>query len=181
MQLINHPNVNDPSSREGKEFRMKFRTPFPVFLEIIKLCKMMGKTYNYAEYNHFGTRSIPLEIKVLSVLRTLGCGMKFNEASELSGYMSMSTLNAFFKTFCQDFTDHFKEEYIGPLKGEALIKSMEAYGKLGLPGCIGSMDATFLDWDRVPHEDQNLCNGDKGKGLLYQCIVTHFVTVRTCL
>ena len=33
LQLISHKNISDPSNREGKEFRQKFRTPFPVFID----------------------------------------------------------------------------------------------------------------------------------------------------
>jgi hypothetical protein len=34
LQLISHEDISNPSSREGKEFRQKFRTPFPVFIDI---------------------------------------------------------------------------------------------------------------------------------------------------
>ena len=54
---------------------------------------------------------------------------------------------------------------------------MKTYAMLGLPGCIGSIDATFVPWGRVPTSLGNLCAGDKGKGLLYEVIVTHFKEV----
>jgi hypothetical protein len=44
---------------------------------------------------------------------------------------------------------------------------------LGLPGCLGSIDAVFIPWDRVPFYLKNACNGDKGVGLLYEVVVTH--------
>jgi hypothetical protein len=36
------------------------------------------------------------------------------------------------------------------------------------------MNATYIPWDRIPENLDNLCKGDKGLGLLYQCKVTHF-------
>jgi hypothetical protein len=35
LQLISNPDVRDPSSRMGKEFRRKFRVPFPTFEMIV--------------------------------------------------------------------------------------------------------------------------------------------------
>lgn len=50
---------------------------------------------------------------------------------------------------------------------------MKTYIRLGLPGCIGSLDATFTPWDRCPAHLHNLCDGDKGVGLLFNVIVSH--------
>ena len=51
---------------------------------------------------------------------------------------------------------------------------MKMYAMLGLPLCIGSIDATpFVPWERVPCGLSNACDGDKGKGLLFEAVVTH--------
>ncbi len=39
------------------------------------------------------------------------------------------------------------------------------------------MDATFVPWEKTPKHLRNVCNGDKGKGLLYNVVVTHFKEV----
>ncbi len=39
--------------------------------------------------------------------------------------------------------------------------------------CIGSVDATKVEWARVQSELGNLCSGDKGKCLLFETVVTH--------
>ena len=75
------------------------------------------------------------------------------------------------------FREHFGPLYIKPLTDEELTASLKEYSMLGLPGCAGSVDATFIPWDNVPTVLQNLCNGDKGKGLLYETIVTHSTRV----
>jgi hypothetical protein len=70
MLLISHPNVSDPSSSQGKQFRKMFRTPYPVFTKIVDLCRAIpGKVFNYGPKGACGELSIPLEIKVLTVLR----------------------------------------------------------------------------------------------------------------
>lgn len=160
---------------QGKEFRRKFRTPPAVFDKIVELCKAIGSnTFDYNPTDACGNPSIPLKLKVLTVLRTLACGSKFDEAADLSGYMSYSAISAFFKSFVREFSEKYKNVYIRPLTGDEMLKSMEAYSRLGLPGCVGSLDGTFIPWDRIPKHLHNLCKGDKGKGLLYQVIVTHF-------
>lgn len=44
---------------------------------------------------------------------------------------------------------------------------------LGLPLCVGSIDATFVPAGMIPHAEGNLGDGDKGKGYLYLVAVTH--------
>ena len=50
---------------------------------------------------------------------------------------------------------------------------MKQYSMLGLPGCVGSIDATFVPWDSCSANLANLCNGDKSTGLLYVVVVMH--------
>ena len=174
LQLISDPTVNDPTSRSGKDFRKKFRVPYPLFVKMVQMCKETDDPlFNYSTTDAAGAKSIPLELKILAVLRTLGGGLKFNDASEMSGYMSMSSLNSFFKKFNARFRIHFEESFIRPLENVELQRSMKTYAMLGLPGCIGSMDATFVPWEKTSSHLSNVCDGDKGKGLLYNVIVTH--------
>ena len=50
---------------------------------------------------------------------------------------------------------------------------MATYARMGLPGAIGSIDAVFEAWNKVPKEMHNMCDGDKGMGVLFEVIVTH--------
>ena len=64
-RMINHPNVMNPRTAEGKKFRRRFRMPFPVFQYLVKQC---------SDHNIFGTiyqTKIPIEAKVLGCLRIL--------------------------------------------------------------------------------------------------------------
>jgi hypothetical protein len=174
MRLINQPDINDPRSRNAKDFRQKFRVPFPVFNQILDMCRMTEEScFVYAEKDCTGKSSIPLELKVLAVLRVFSGGMKFGDAAELSGFLSTSVVNKFFRDFCRFFTLYFQHDVIKPLSGEALKRSMEIYSKLGLPGCVGSIDCTFVPWEKCSHFLKNVCGGDKGQGFLFEVVVDH--------
>jgi hypothetical protein len=148
--------------------------PLPVFYSIHQMCVATGeKEFNYPSKCRDGTPSIPLELKLLLVFRALGTGTKFMDVSELSGYISENEGNRFFKVFCGLFRFHFQEKHIRPLEGAELIECMTTYARLGIPGCAGSMDATDVTMENIAAHLGNLCDGDKGVGFLYQCIVTH--------
>ena len=168
LRAIRDERVRDPTSREGKEFRRKFRVPFPVFEKIVNICKESNDpVFNISENLIGGKKSIPLELKIMSVLRILAGGLTFKDGAELTQYMSETTCNRFFR-------EHFQSRYIRPQSGDDLRITLETYARLGLPGCVGSIDATFVGpWDGCAHNLKNVCSGDKGKGLLYEVVVNH--------
>ena len=174
MGWIQDPQIRDPASSRGKRFRRLFRTPFVIFEAIVGSCKSSEDSlFVYGEKDACGAYSIPLEVKILFCLRVLGGGTKIEDAAELSGFMSTSEGNSFFRSFVVKFTSLFEHIHIRPLEGEELLRSMATYARLGLPGCIGSIDATFVPWGKVPVELHNLCDGDKGVGALFEAVVTH--------
>ena len=50
----------------------------------------------------------------------------------------------------------FEHIHIRPLEGEELLQSMATYARMGLPGAIGSIDAVFEPWNKVPKEMHNM-------------------------
>jgi hypothetical protein len=85
------------------------------------MCKETDEPeFNYPEFCANGDISIPLELKVLMVLRTLGSGLMFNDAAEMTGYMSTSESNRLFKVFNRIFVLHFAHWFIRPLQGAEL-------------------------------------------------------------
>lgn len=44
---------------------------------------------------------------------------------------------------------------------------------MGLPGCVGSIDATFVPCNKLPETFKNLAAGEKGKGVLFNVVVDH--------
>lgn len=143
LRLIRDPDVNDPTSPKGKEFRAKFRTPFPVYEVIVQMCRDTGeRAFNYAETCVNGEYSIPLELKLLAAIRVLACGSGFDLVADACGFMSRTTCNVFFKDFVRLFRRHFADKFIKPLEGASLEGSMAVYAKLGLAGCVGSIDVS---------------------------------------
>ena len=174
MRWVGDPAVADPSTRQGKRFRRLFRVPFPIFEYILSSCKESGdELFCYAVKDCCGVYSIPLEVKILFAFRVMAGGTKIEDAAEMSNFMSKSEGNTFFKAFVVKFCQMFEHIHIRPLEGEELLTSMRTYARIGLPGCIGSIDATFVPWDRVPKHMHNECDGDKGVGVLFEVIVTH--------
>ena len=163
LQTLADPTIKDPFSRTGKKFRRDFRISHIIFEEILTMLRQTGeKAFNYSEVIIGGKPSIPLSLKVLCALRTLGSGLKFKDAAEISGYMSETTANKFFRDFNRLFRLHFADIYLNRLSGADLQTSMLQYSMLGLPGCVGSIDATFVPWDACSANLTNLCSGDKG-------------------
>lgn len=59
-------------------------------------------------------------------------------------------------------------------KGDELKHSMDVYTRLGLPGCVGSIDGTKIGWDKCPSDMSNICSGkEKYPALGFQVIVNH--------
>ena len=122
LQLLQDNQVKDPKTRQGKDFRRRFRVPYPVFERIVQICRTTGEfIFNYSPVDVTGQLSIPLELKILAVLRMLGDGTKFMTGSELSSFMSEATLNKFFKDFCSIFRKHFQTVFIKVPEGNKII------------------------------------------------------------
>ena len=69
--MLSNPRSQDPSDRkDGQLFRRRFRVPFPVFLDIVKMTRE-NKWFSEKE-DAVGIKAAPLELKILAVLRVLG-------------------------------------------------------------------------------------------------------------
>jgi hypothetical protein len=80
--------INDPTSRTGQRFLERFRLPFPVFKEIVVLCKESeDPLFNYTPIDCVGQWSTLLEVKILLVLRILAGGLRLIDSCELTGEM----------------------------------------------------------------------------------------------
>ena len=175
MWLLNQPDVADPGSRNGRNFRRWFRVPYPLFEAIVDMCIHNGSVeFNNADFDAVGAPAIPFKLKFLMVLRILACGGKFIDiVHQMNHVISESRANNFFKTFNAAFKREFADMFIKPLEDEEMLRSMKIYSMIGLPGCIGSIDNTFVPWESCAFNLKNVCSGDKGQGWLYEVSVTH--------
>ena len=138
-------------SRDGKLFRRRFRVPYQVYCKLVSMCidkNVFGKNSNLD--TDVANRAIcPVEIKVLAVLRILGRNWNFDDIAEAT-FMGETTARRSFHLFCENFVQHYYDQFVYRPKDEKLEKVMEVFAKMGLPGCIGSTDCVHLKWDRCP-------------------------------
>jgi hypothetical protein len=136
--MLKEPELQDPTSKQAKKFRRRFRVTYSLFVYIVELCR---------DVNLFNTKteklSIPLEIKVLIGLRMLARGNCADDIEEMSG-VKESTIYKIFHTFIEKFCEHFYKKFVYFPTGEELIEVLALYSKIGLPGTCGSMDCTHL-------------------------------------
>lgn len=106
-------------------------------------------------------------------LRILGRDCCADDIAEQLG-IGESSVYLIFKHFIKSFSEKCYNDFVYFPQGEELQQSMQVYERLGLPGCVGSLDGTKIYWDKCPSESANLCSGkEKSPTLGFQCIVNH--------
>jgi hypothetical protein len=73
------------------------------------------------------------------------------------------------------------EDVVKIPQGDDLDRVLESYRRLGLPGCIGSMDCTHIHWRQCWKEKATQCTGKEGYPTLsFQVVVDHSRMIRHC-
>ena len=171
--------MKDPSTREGVDFRKRFRVPFPVICKLVVVSEE-SNLFNCASTDRWGRMGVPIELKILGILRMLGRGWCIDDVCESSG-ISEETMRSSFHTFNKLFTQSCYSEYVRIPIGDELLKTMSIYDSMGLTGCIGSMDGVHIMWDKCPVSMTNLCKGkEKIPTLVYNATVSHTGRIQAC-
>jgi hypothetical protein len=176
-KLLRNPNTRDISSKEGRLFRRRFRVPFQIFTDVL-----LPKSKEHNIFDTRGTTQIPLEIKILMVLRVLGRNNCIDDIKELNGEtIGESTINSIFKTFVTNFADRIFPLYVKEPSPDRMKKIMDVYKSLGVPGAAGSMDCTRLHWLMCPSSIRQSAIGKEGfPTLVFQVIVDHSRLIHYC-
>jgi len=165
-EMLMSPDIKDPLSKCAREFRRRFRIPYPVFEKIlVPECDRL----NVFEVKDYARVRLPTEFKILICLRILGRGAYHDDIANMARSFK-STCNTVFRQFVRNFTPSFYKKFVIQPTGEKRKKIMDTYAKIGLHGCLGSMDATHIFWARCPPDKHSLCTG-KGKNPLLRGIV----------
>jgi len=169
-RMLMDPTIKDASSKIGRDFRRRFRVPYPVFDQIIvPECDRL----NVFEVSDLARIRLPTEFKVLICLRILGRGAYHDDIGEMAGSFK-STVHSVFQKFLRNFTPAFYAKFITWPTGEHRKKIMNVFSKIGLHGAMGSMDATHVFWGQCPENLHNLCIGkEKKPTLAWNCVVDH--------
>jgi hypothetical protein len=98
-----------------------------------------------------GQQAAPLSLLILCALRYIGRGWTFDNLSENTG-ISEEVTRVFFHIFI-DFgsTVLYDKFVVAPATAEEALTHMHEYKKAGLPGCVGSTDATHIPFERVEY------------------------------
>jgi hypothetical protein len=131
------------------KFRRRFRLPYDQYLKIVEDCRSSDLFKRWQNTDAVGKESHPLELLILTALRYLGRGWTFDDLSESTG-ISEEVIRVFFHTFIEyGSTILYNQHVIAPQNTfEAKSHSYE-FEVAGLPGAIGSMDATHIILEKV--------------------------------
>lgn len=162
----------DPSSRDGKTFRGRFRTTHDFFLSLVVKVKELFPFH--AKKDALGKSPGPIELKVLGVLRVLGRGVCFDDCQEGTN-IDKETHRIFFHAFCKKFARKYYPIYCrGPETEADLENSMSEYTSAGFPGCLGSTDGVHISWDKCHAQQKMLHTGkEKYPTVAYNVTVNH--------
>ena len=155
------------TTKQGRQFRRKFRVPAPLFDYIVGT--LLHRKL-FPEYDDAGNgkdafrRPIPtFQVKVLCVFRVLGSGCEFASVYEGSK-IDEHTARVFFHRFNNIFAHSFYKIWVHPPSTEQDLKeTMAIYQRLGLPGGIGSTDCFHLFWDKCPAQLKVDCKNGRYK------------------
>ena len=128
---------------------------------------MQGKCKN-------GWPKVMLELLVLASLRLLasGCTIDF---VEVCTNVSVCTIRDFFqKKFCRWGRELSRKLVKMPETEEEVRHVVGLYERIGLPGCVGSVDCVHLTWDKCPAGLLSKCKGkEQHATLAFQAVVSH--------
>ena len=147
--------VLQPKPQESvfrRKFRRRFRLPFEEYVELLEEVKANQEIFGrWMSTNAAGKESSPIELLLLGALRYLGRGLAFDDLEDYTA-IGEETHRLFFHRFIDwGSTILFSKHVVVPTSVEdASIHSLE-FQQAGLPGAIGSMDATHVMCERISH------------------------------
>ena len=157
--FLRREGVDDPTHKNGKLFRRRFRVPYPLYLELVHRLSEEDDFEDKADAT--GKPSAPLHLKILASLRVLGRGECFDTCYELSN-IHAETLRTFFLKFIRYISGLYGEYIKSPCTPTEINYVQRQYELLGFPGCIGSIDCVHVHWERCPAMDASIHVGKEG-------------------
>jgi len=157
---LRHKDIDDMTKPAGKAFRRGFRVPNAFLNRLVGMCVDRGWFPEHG-IDALGRKGPHVRLKILSVLRVLGRAVCFDECKTGTG-INEETLRVFFHAFCKHFAKEIFPMYCKPPTGIEIDKILGVYEQLGLPGCVGSVDAVHIPWLRCPAAMASAFRGKEG-------------------
>ena len=147
--------------KKEKKFRARFRLPYASFLTLVAEMREDNWFPNVGRCNALGQAGIPLELLVLGALRVLGRGWCFDDVEEASA-VSCETHRKFFHRFVAACAEKLYPKWVRiPQSEEEVAEITRVFEMAGMPGCIGSTDATHVVMERCTWRLRNSHLGAK--------------------
>lgn len=176
--MLSNKDISDPGSAVAQKFRTRFRLPYSLFAFLVKECEEHDVFPSTPDCT--GRQAMPVAMKVMGALRTLGRATLHDDVAELSGG-SAELHRKCFLSFVSFIARRFFEEWVRMPAEEDLTQNLAEYAQLGFPGCIGSIDATHIRWMRCPFTTQHVNTGKEHfPSRAFNVAVSHSGRIMSC-
>ena len=172
-QYIDCPQVND--SRFLSKFRYRFRLPYDSFVEFVQVAKNENWFPRWMGCDATGKPASPVELLILGSLRYLGRGCTFDDTEE-STAISEEVHRTFFHCFIEVGSTILFHKYVRtPVSVEEMRNHTHEFEMAGMPGTLGSSDATHILHEKCSYRLRRLHLGGKSKSptRTYNITVNH--------
>jgi hypothetical protein len=168
--------ADDTTDYHAKEFRSYFAVPYKVFEDLVELTKSKG-FYDENKTDAIGNPCKDLGLLMLTTLHHLAHAYPFG-CMKRETRISRFTQRRFFLDWVHSL-DSIKADFVHLPRDDDEIRRVEGeFRKVGYPGCIGSLDAVQIGWDRCPAELSALYRGKEGYptvGFQVSCTTRRFI------
>ena len=146
---------------EHRKFRRRFRVPHHNVRELWEEAKREGWWLPFGGRDATGVIHAPTELLLLGALRYMGRGWTFDDLEEPT-QISETTHNRFYHKFIEWGSTIFLRRHVRPPEDEQAARlHMIDFEKAGMPGAIGSTDASHAIMARCPMSLKNMHMGAK--------------------
>ena len=170
---IENPHLKNP--RFHKLFcRRFFRMPYKCFLELVEMMNgsSLSERWREGKVDAVHQPATPITLLVFCVPRYIGQGWTFDGLSENTG-ISEEIICVFLHKFIKfGSTVLYKRYVVAPATSEEALQHIQDYERAGLPGCVGSMDATHILLEKVEYRLRQSHLGFKSSHTAQTCNIT---------
>ena len=153
--------------------------PYSSYLDLVEQCDtspFFEQWWTDKRHKYNKKEPVPLKLLVLLVLRFLGCGWTLDDLEEVT-MINAETLRLFLHKFLEyGSTTLYKKYVTQPLSTDELHNCAHEFAQAGLPGAIGSTDATHIVIEKCFYRLRQLHMGYKLKhsACTYNLTVNHW-------
>lgn len=157
------------------EFRLRYRVSRDVYERL--RTRLLQYEFFQDRSDCTGRQGATTDQKMTAAMRMLATG---GSADSVVEYVRLgtSTILQCLKEFSRCVVSAFGDEWLRPPNNQEIARLSAEFGRLGFPGCIGSVDCASWVWDACPIGWQGQCKGkDKFPTLRMEVICDDFLRI----